>query len=444
VKQLTVVFFVFISLIAIPSAASATTAKAWIEKGDALVKTGNYDTAIHAYTKAIEIDPQSKSAYQTRAYVFEKLKNYQQCVSDFTRMIELEPQSALWYSERARGYFSLKQYAKAFEDLGKAIELDPDNDRAYSKRAGFYTRLNKHEEAIADYTEAIELKPDYKFHYFSRGKAAEKISDFCQAVNDYTNAIELDPQDHYSYGRRAEINMKIGNYQEAVDDFTRVIELKKNSKYIYMTYRKRYNAYEKLQKHDLAVEDLKAAAGLGDLMSKDKLKKIGILSPTVTSPKTADDWNDLAMNFLDSKKYREAVEAYTSAIELDPEKPFYYSGRAYAYISLQQDQRAADDLTTAIETGMSGKSKIDRSSASRLYSWRARAYIKIGKYREAAADFSKQLELTKHPRSSLYRLRARSYENAGMMEEAIEDLQIAARLGNKYAKARLRKETIQW
>jgi len=308
VKKLTLVFFVFITLTAIPVAAAADTATDWIEKGDALVKTGRYDTAIHAYSKAIEIDP----------------------------------------------------------------------------------------------------------------------------------------QDHYSYSQRAEINMQMGNYQQAAEDFTRVLELKKNSRHIYMTYRKRYKAYEKLGKHDLAVEDLKSAARLGDLMSKDKLKKEGILSPAVTSPKTADDWNDLAIDFLDSKKYTEAVQAYTSAMEFDPEKPFYYSGRAYACILLQQDQRAIDDLTTAIETGTSGQSKIDPSSISRWYSWRARAYTKIGRYREAAQDYSKQLELTKHPSSSLYRRRAGSYEKAGMMEEAIEDLQIAARLGNKYAKARLRKETIPW
>ena len=107
--KLTVVFFVLISLIVIPLAASAETDKAWIEKGEALAKTGKYGEAIHAYAMAIEVNPQSTSAYQRRAYVYRNLKNYQQSVSDFTRVIELEPHRALWYYERAQHYFSLKQ-----------------------------------------------------------------------------------------------------------------------------------------------------------------------------------------------------------------------------------------------------------------------------------------------------------------------------------------------
>ena len=129
-KQLTVVFFVFISLIAIPSAASAATAKAWIEKGDALVKTGNYDTAIHAYTKAIEKNPEDEKAYYKRASCYRSLslrfaEKEPLFLIDVNRAIALNPDYSDAYIIKGEHFQSKKDHAQAFRNYNKAVDVDP-------------------------------------------------------------------------------------------------------------------------------------------------------------------------------------------------------------------------------------------------------------------------------------------------------------------------------
>jgi small glutamine-rich tetratricopeptide repeat-containing protein alpha len=51
---------------------------------------------------------------------------------------------------------------------------------------------------------------------------------------------------------------------------------------------------------------------------------------------------------MQAKKYEEAIQCYTKAIELTPNNPIYYGNRAAAYSHLGQHQLAIDDCRRAI------------------------------------------------------------------------------------------------
>jgi small glutamine-rich tetratricopeptide repeat-containing protein alpha len=51
---------------------------------------------------------------------------------------------------------------------------------------------------------------------------------------------------------------------------------------------------------------------------------------------------------MQMKKYEEAIQSYTKAIELSPNNPIYYGNRAAAYSHLGQHVKAIEDCKRAI------------------------------------------------------------------------------------------------
>lgn len=182
----------------------------------------------------------------------------------------------------------------------------------------------------------------------------------------------------------------------------------------------------------------------------------------------ATDWFEKGYVARTARRYREAIEAYTMAIELDPEVTIFYVGRARAYTGLRNYRQAIIDLNRAIE--------LNPKYAS-AYVGRGIAYINVGDYRQAIRDYDQAIEL--NPRDSeTYNHRALAYGKIGDYQQAIrncnqaieldpknaeayvsrgvvylllgdwphalENYKIAAGLGNKQAQDFLRSKSISW
>ena len=70
---------------------------------------------------------------------------------------------------------------------------------------------------------------------------------------------------------------------------------------------------------------------------------------TMSSPKEALEWKDKGNNLLKQHKYDEAIEAYTKAIEIDPNNAIFYSNRAQVQIKLENYGLAIQDCDLAIK-----------------------------------------------------------------------------------------------
>jgi len=136
------------------------TAHAANDKGFVYKNEGEYDKAIVAFTKAIELNPGFVVAYSNRGWTYIDLEQYELGIADCTKAIELDPHFAIAYSNRGWAYTQLGQYEKGIADCTKAIELDPGLAIAYNNRGWAYIELGEYEKAIDDYDRAMELDPD--------------------------------------------------------------------------------------------------------------------------------------------------------------------------------------------------------------------------------------------------------------------------------------------
>ena len=245
------------------------SATEWYRKGLTAMRTGNYNEAISAYTKAVRLDPQYVLAYIDRSFAYSRLGNFQQVFENANKAIELDSRNARAYVNRGFAHSKLGHYQQAIEDANKAVELNPRYVLAYVNRGDAYSRIGNNQQAFKDANKAIELDSRNVMAYVNRGLAYSKLGNNQQAIEDYNKAIELDPRYALAYVDRSSAYITSGNYQQALEDANKAIEL--DPKYA-LAYYYRGTIYAKLGKKDHAASDYDTAARLGYKVRKVRKK----------------------------------------------------------------------------------------------------------------------------------------------------------------------------
>ena len=129
----------------------------WLRKGLSLSNAGDYQGAISADTKAIQLDPKNSLAYVLRGINYYLLGNYQKALEDSNRAVELDPRMAEAYVVRGSCYSALGNDQQAIDDSNKAIELDPKDSFAYVIRGDAYSNLGNMAQATSNYKIAARL-----------------------------------------------------------------------------------------------------------------------------------------------------------------------------------------------------------------------------------------------------------------------------------------------
>ncbi|MEO6333700.1 MAG: tetratricopeptide repeat protein [Pyrinomonadaceae bacterium] len=188
--------------------------------------SGDTDTAIEYYSKAIELDPKFAYAYYNRGIARYAKSDAAGAIQDYSKAIELRPDLSEAYGNRGNIYSDSGNYAAAMSDFETAIRLKPTNPLTYNSRGFAFQEQGRLDEAIADYNVAIKLDPKFVVALHNRGHARDLKRDFDLAIADYTAALVIDPNYIKSLGNRGIAYHRRGNYNEALADYSRALELR--------------------------------------------------------------------------------------------------------------------------------------------------------------------------------------------------------------------------
>lgn len=130
-------------------------------RGDNNLNSGNYDLAITEYTRAIELEPNSRALYYSRGLTYHRKGDFENAIDDLT--------------------FSLNIPVKV-------VVSDAD---VYYARGQVYEDSGKHELAINDFTQFIKLQPSDVYGYTNRAVSFEGLGQLDKAIKDIEQAIEL-------------------------------------------------------------------------------------------------------------------------------------------------------------------------------------------------------------------------------------------------------------
>ena len=363
---------------------------------------GQFDLAIEAYNKAIELKPNFVEAYNNRGNAYSGKNDYGRAVDDFNTAIQLNPQLAEAYNNRGAAYYDKANYDLAISDFNKAIELKPDYAKAYNNRGVAYQAESDYDRAIEDHNKVIQLDSHLVEAYNSRGIAYCYKGECDRAIVDINKAIKLKPNYAEAYNSRGIAYQAESDYDRAIEDHNKAIQLDSQ---LAEAYNSRGIAYCYKGDYDRAIVDINKAI---------KLK-----------PNYAEAYNSRGIAYRDKGEIDRAIEDLNKAIQLDPQLAEAYSNRGVAYRNKGEVDRAIEDYNKAIKL---------KPKALEPYNNRGVAYCSKYDYTRAIRDFSKAIQLK--PRLAVpYNNRGNAYSNKGEYDRAIVDLNKAIALKSNYAEA---------
>ncbi len=159
---------------AVPAVHDHLGASTYIEKGWSLISLGDYQGAIQALGKALELSPDDPQAQSQLGWAQMLHGDYDEALGTFQLVLTKEPANSL--ARINVGYICLKKgiFGEAIEHLSKAIRLD--NDKKATLYAHYYLGLvyferEMYEDAQNFFQKTLVLGPNLIEAYYELGRA---------------------------------------------------------------------------------------------------------------------------------------------------------------------------------------------------------------------------------------------------------------------------------
>jgi len=183
---------------------------------------GEYDKALAAFQRIIELEPDNSFGYLNTGMVYFQQGKYDQCIPFFQKSLQIQPHS-MAYSDLGTAFFYLKRYAESVPMFEKAVEMNPNDSMLVGNLADAYRWYNQLDKANATYDRAIALSfkqlqvnPRDASVLDGLGLCYAKKGDAIQALDFMRRARAVSPDDVGIIYDQAEVFAITGRTAEAL------------------------------------------------------------------------------------------------------------------------------------------------------------------------------------------------------------------------------------
>ncbi|KAI9319969.1 hypothetical protein BX666DRAFT_1917762 [Dichotomocladium elegans] len=280
---------------------------------------------------------------------------------------ELDESSGDGYFAKAFRAVKAKNFNEALEACEKAIELGCSRQYqayAYNLLGTFEFLKGNNQGALEAFNKSIELDPKLIQSYIKRSSLYMEQSDVVNAFKQFDDAIAINSSDPDVYYHRGQVNYITGNFEAAAKDYTESLKLDDTFVFAHI---------------QLGVVQYK----LGSISSamatfNNTLKKF---------PQSADVQNYYGELLVDQQKVNEAIEAFSTAIELDPKNTLPYINKA---MILYQARGDANEAIALCKKALECDPASDAAVASL-----AQVLLELGKADEALGYYEMAIDLAR-------------------------------------------------
>ena len=175
----------------------------------------------------------------------------------YSKAIELDPDYRQAYISRARFYMENRRLDDALRDIQKAVDLDDGEGDAYMTRGIIHHLRNENVQAINDFERAAQTEHFVLQAYSYIAKCNNALRDYNAAVEAADAGLAIDSDFLNLYVNRGVALFNLEKYHQAAEDFKRVIQKKNavNTAAVETAYRFRGMTNEKLGEKQEALSD---------------------------------------------------------------------------------------------------------------------------------------------------------------------------------------------
>ena len=211
---------IIIELAEILVQAHPTEAKAHAAFGDILYYSGDNETALEKYRKALEYNKYVFMVWEQVMYINMELSQFEELLKNSEQAIDYFPNQAKAYYFNGVAYGQLKKHVDAIGSLQQALIMSRKNPALrldiYNHMAIEFYYLEKYDKSDTAFEEALKINPEahtilnrYSYYLAKRGVKLAKAKEMCAKAN------ELSPNNPYYQDTYGWILYKIKEYSAA-------------------------------------------------------------------------------------------------------------------------------------------------------------------------------------------------------------------------------------
>lgn len=231
----------------------------FIRAANEFLRSDDFDGALRACGKALELNPKSTKARYTLAYILEHQGKFAEAEAKLTEAIALDPNYAeAHYSlglafarqgklDQAVGHWleAIRldpNYIDAHYNLGQAmfrqgkfdeatrhwlkiVQLKPDDAGTYHDLGKAFATQGRMDEAIKHLSEAVRLKPDFIDAHYNLGVALARQGKFDKAITHWSQVVRLDPKNTQAFVNLEVTYAGIGRFEDAISCAEKALKL---------------------------------------------------------------------------------------------------------------------------------------------------------------------------------------------------------------------------
>ena len=264
--------------------------------------------------------------YNKRARVYLGLKQLNEAVYDSKRAIRLDSTNAAFYLTLVDVYFIQNSTRLAKELLEITANKFPDNTEALLKLSELYFLVKKYQKGIEFVNKALRVDENLAKAYYIKGSIYRESGDTSKALSSLETAVEQD-----------------NKYEDAFYDLGVIYSARKNP--IGLDY---YNTVLKINPNNENAKYARAKL-LQDLGKMDDA--VREYEAILHMDKNCENcYYNLGAIYLNVKKdNKKALEAFTKAIEVNPNYVEAYFARGYTYALLKDKESAKADYAMCLK-----------------------------------------------------------------------------------------------
>ncbi|MEL7083627.1 MAG: tetratricopeptide repeat protein [Cyanobacteria bacterium J06597_1] len=235
----------------------SNVASAWSRRGDALVELGRYREAIDSYNGSLSINPYDEAVRMNLALILGQMGRHKAAVVNYDKVIESDPeQSTAWHNRGVR-LMQLGRMNLALKSFETALEQSPDRLDTWIARGYLLRSLERNRDALGCFTKALEIQPKNRQLWIAQGNTLMSMGRSRKALIAYNTALKLDPYSAEAWHNRGLLLLKLKRYRDAVTCFDRAYRFNPDS---YRTWYARGYAFQQLGLQDEALVHFEESA----------------------------------------------------------------------------------------------------------------------------------------------------------------------------------------